>query len=144
MLSSLFTSVLISDTQQCAYKSGRQPLWILPFVLVDVSVQPSLCTFIDPRGIFSFQETFYVLNAFTLMDRKPKLLNPFLERTLVRLNAVSNNESPEYWNSYAYLLFYKALFLRHLGRLKEASNCFREIISMWVQTKVYVRRDCKV
>lgn len=72
----------------------------------------------------------YLFNLFPIIDGNAQMLNPFLERTLVRLNVLSNLDSTEYWNSYAYLLFYKAVFLKHLNRLKEASNCLREIISM--------------
>lgn len=75
-------------------------------------------------------EVLYLTNMITVAQKNPSLLEYHLERVTKKLTAVSNKNSPDYYDQHGYLTFYRGSMLRNLKRMDEALRCFLEVVSM--------------
>lgn len=95
--------------------------------------------FVELRSYLYFNENesmllpildmFYLWNIFPMIQRNSSLIEPFLGDVEEFLKIYNPDSPDDQRHRYYYLMFYKGVCLRYMGRIPEAIECFREIIS---------------
>jgi tetratricopeptide (TPR) repeat protein len=74
-------------------------------------------------------EILYIGNFLYVIEGKHKYIDPMMDKVDKNLKALAKNDI-DYWDKYAYLLFYKAFFLKLGGNSEDALSYFHEILSL--------------
>jgi len=79
--------------------------------------------------LIPYVEILYTGNFFYVIEGNWTYIKPFLDKVTKNLEGIEKND-PNYWDKYAYLLFYKAFLLKLGGEMDEALAYFHEILSL--------------
>ena len=74
-------------------------------------------------------EVLYIGNFFYVIEGNRRYIDPMLARVNTKFEELAKNDV-DYWDKYAYLLFFKAFFLKLSGDLEEALPLFHEVLSL--------------
>lgn len=74
-------------------------------------------------------EVLYIGNFFSVIDGNKTYIDPMMARVDQKLKDLAKN-APDYWDTYAYLMFFKAFFLKLGGDWEEALTYFHEVLSL--------------
>lgn len=95
--------------------------------------------FVELRSYLYFNENesmllpildmFYLWNIFPMIQSNPSLIKPFLDEVNDFMKIYTLSSPDEIRHRYYYLMFFKGVCLRYMGKMDEAITCFREIIS---------------
>ncbi|CAH1776044.1 unnamed protein product [Owenia fusiformis] len=83
-------------------------------------------------------ELIYVWHGFAVLAKHPALLEPFMNIVESELNIIVENKDKyeNYADDYCLALLLKGVILKHMGKLFQAEQCFREIWQNEKQLKV--------
>lgn len=74
-------------------------------------------------------EILYIGNFFYVIEGNAKYIDPMMDKVDRNLKELAKNDI-DYWDKYAYLLFFKAFFLKLGGNQEDALSYFHEILSL--------------
>ena len=74
-------------------------------------------------------EILYIGNFMYVIEGNAKYIDPMMDKVDKKLKELAKNDI-DYWDKYAYLLFFKAFFLKLMGNPEDALSYFHEILSL--------------
>lgn len=74
-------------------------------------------------------EILYIGNFFYVIEGNAKYIDPMMDKVDKKLKELAKNDI-DYWDKYAFLLFFKAFFLKLSGNPDDALSYFHEILSL--------------
>lgn len=84
----------------------------------------------DVKGwLIPHVEILYIGNFMYVMENNKSHITPMLETVEAKMDTLAKNDV-DYWDKYAYLLFYKAFLMKLGGDWEEALSYFHEILSL--------------
>lgn len=82
-------------------------------------------------------DMFYLWNIFPMLQHNHSLILPFLKDIEDNLEIYTPESPDESRHRYYYLVFFRGVCLRYLGRMEESISCFRQIIASESDIKEY-------